>query len=78
MDVDENRERREGELLRAEVREDAGAHEESDAGGHRGESRQSRGNRTDSEAVQVRHRLRSNSVDKFTNKRLYGAKEHAV
>lgn len=39
MDVNENRERREGELLRAEIRENAGAHEESDAGGHRGESR---------------------------------------
>lgn len=54
MDLDENREWREGELLRAEIREDAGADEKSDAGGYRGESRESRGNRTNTETVQVR------------------------
>lgn len=39
MDINENRERRKGELFRAEICEDAGADEKSDVGGHRGESR---------------------------------------
>lgn len=55
MDINEDREWRKGELFRAEICEDAGADEKSNAGGYRGESRQSRGNRSDSETVQVRH-----------------------
>lgn len=64
MDLDENREWREGELLRAQVREDAGADEKPDVGGHRGESRESRGNRTDPETVQVRAARRQNDIVK--------------
>lgn len=39
MDINENRERRKGELFRAEIREDAGKDEKPNVGGHRGESR---------------------------------------
>lgn len=39
MDINENRERRKGELFRAEIREDAGKDEKSNARGHRGKSR---------------------------------------
>lgn len=55
MDFNENRERRESELFSAEIREDAGENEESNAGGHRGKSRESRGDWADPEAVQVRN-----------------------
>lgn len=54
MDFNENRERRESELFSAEIREDAGENEESNVGGHRGESRESRRDRPDPKTVQVR------------------------
>jgi len=54
MDVDENCQRREGKLFRAEICEDARADEKSNVGGHCGESRESRGNGANSETIQVR------------------------
>jgi len=39
MDINEDRERRKGELFRAEIRKDAGANEKSNVGRYRGESR---------------------------------------
>lgn len=53
MDTYKNRKRRASELLGAKVCQDAGAHEESDVGGHRGEFAKSRGDRSDTEALQA-------------------------
>lgn len=62
MDFNENRERREGELFSAKICEDAGEDQESNVGGHRGESRESRGDWADPETVQVREGHDNNRV----------------
>lgn len=53
VDPDEDREWRARQLLGAQVRAHAGAHPQPDAGGHRGQSAEPRGDRPDTETVQV-------------------------
>lgn len=61
--VDEDRERGEGQLFRAEIRKDAGTDQIADAGRHRGEPAESRGDGPDTETVQERFVLRVFGVE---------------
>lgn len=54
MVVDENRERREGQLFGPEIRQDAGEDQVADAGGYSGQPAEPRGNRSNPKAVQER------------------------
>lgn len=53
--VDEDRERGAGQLLGAQVREDAGADQVADARGHRGQSAESRRDRANPQTLSQRY-----------------------